>query len=142
MQFVSRKRRSAPSIIIVSLVDVLLVVLIFLMIASTLKKAPAFKVNLPDSKLAKQGTSEKNTAYVVTISKEAPYVHLDGGAVTSDALAKALADQVAKNPDVIVQIRPDKGAPIGEVLKVLETAKGANVKATPSLLVLPEGKAN
>jgi biopolymer transport protein ExbD len=139
MQFVSRKRKAAPSIIIVSLVDVLLVVLIFLMVASTLKKVPAYKVNLPESKHAKQGSSDKNTAYVITVGKEAPYIHLDGGAVTTDALLKALADQLAKNPDLVVQLRPDKAAPIGEILKVLETIREAKVKGQPSLLVAPEG---
>ena len=138
MQFISRKRRSAPSIIIVSLVDVLLVVLIFLMVASTLKKQPSLKVNLPNSKLAQPGASEKNNAYVVTIAKAAPFLNVDTGPVTLDRLQSSLVEQVAKNPEVVVQIRPDRDAPVGEVLKVIQAARAAKVKDAPSLLVLPE----
>jgi biopolymer transport protein ExbD len=138
MQFVTRKRRSAPAIIIVSLVDVLLVVLIFLMVASTLKKQPSLKVNLPSTKLATPGGSDKNNAYVVTITKTAPFLHIDGTAVTSDRLQALLIEQVAKNPEVVVQIRPDRGAPIGEVLNVIQIVRDAKIKLTPSLLVLPD----
>ena len=140
MQFVSRKRRSAPAIIIVSLVDVLLVVLIFLMIASTLKKQPSLKVNLPSAKIAQSGASEKNTSYAVTVTKTAPFLHVDTGPVTFERLQTMFQEQVAKNPDVVVQIRPDRDAPVGEVLKVIQAARDAKVKNTPSLLVLPESK--
>ena len=38
MQFRANKKRSAPSVIIVSLIDVLMVVLIFLVVSTTFKE--------------------------------------------------------------------------------------------------------
>ena len=60
MNFVKNKRRKVPSVIIVSLIDVLLVVLIFLMVSTTFKKEqPALKLALPESKVAKPGTADR-----------------------------------------------------------------------------------
>ena len=42
MQFVQNKRRTPPSVIIVSLVDVLMVVLIFLVVSTTFKESQAY----------------------------------------------------------------------------------------------------
>ena len=49
-----------------------------------------------------------------------------------------LAAEVAKNPDVAVQIQGDAQAPMQEYLRVFDAAKKAKVKATPSFLVLPD----
>ena len=51
MQFRARHRRSAPSVIIISLIDVLMVVLIFLVVSTTFKdRLPAIDLALPDSR--------------------------------------------------------------------------------------------
>ena len=55
MQFVNRKRRPAPGVMIVSLMDIMMVLLIFLMITSTFKKQPSIKLTLPESSEAKPG---------------------------------------------------------------------------------------
>ena len=53
MQFRANKKRSAPSVIIVSLIDVLMVVLIFLVVSTTFKeRVPALDLNLPASQHA------------------------------------------------------------------------------------------
>src|SRR5436853_6847882 len=49
MNFSGHKRRRPPSVIIGSLIDVLLVVLIFLMVTTAFKDTPAFKVPLPET---------------------------------------------------------------------------------------------
>ena len=50
MKFAVRKRR-APSIIIVSLVDILTILLIFFVVSTTFKKdQPEVQINLPDRK--------------------------------------------------------------------------------------------
>ena len=59
MRFSIRTRRHTPSVIIVSLIDVLLVVLIFMMVTTTTKKPePALKLSLPQSKEAKPGAPD------------------------------------------------------------------------------------
>ncbi len=81
-----------------------------------------------------------NELFVVTVAKGEPYLSIKSGVVTMEALQRILSERVAKNPEVVVQIRPDKRAPIKEILKLLEAVKAAHVKSTPSLLVLPENK--
>jgi biopolymer transport protein ExbD len=138
MRFVSKKRRGAPAIIIVSLIDVLLVVLIFMMVSTTFKKQSAIKIKLPTSQTAKEGSPEKSTGVRSVIGHQQPYIYVDDRPVTGDKLVALLAAEVAKNPDVAVQIQGDAQAPMQQYLKVFDAAKKANVKATPSFLVLPD----
>ena len=93
-----------------------------------------------ESQVVKDRPWEKGTPDLVTVTKTKPYLHIDSGPVTLDQLQAALSEQVARKPWVVVEIRPDRDAPVGEVLKVINAAKAAHVQMTPSLRVLPEGK--
>lgn len=127
MHFTSaRPRHRAPSVIIVSLIDVLLVVLIFLMITTTFKKAePILKLALPESKQAKPGVSDTKP-FVVFISAKAPYFYLGEKPVTMDRLQAELTAAVQKEPHLKVQIKADKNSPVGESIKLIDAAKLAN----------------
>jgi biopolymer transport protein ExbD len=127
MQFTRHKRRRAPSVIIVSLIDVLLVVLIFLMVTTTFKKIePALKLSLPESKQAQAGASDSKP-FVIIVATNAPYFFLDDKPVTLDRLQKELVAAVKNDPRLKVSIKADKQSPFGEVIKIIDTAKGANV---------------
>src|ERR1043166_2839194 len=91
MHFTShRQRHRTPSVIIVSLIDVLLVVLIFLMVTTTFKKAePMLKLALPESKQAKPGASDAKP-FVIFVSTNAPYFYLGENPVTLDRLQSEL----------------------------------------------------
>lgn len=125
MQFTLRKRRSAPAVIIISLIDVLIVVLIFLMVTTTYKQQPALKLALPESKQQKPGSTD--TALIVSIYKQPP-IYLNKDPITLDRLQPLLAEAVQKNPQVAVAIRADKDAPFGQIVKVMDAAKAANIK--------------
>jgi biopolymer transport protein ExbD len=127
MQFTVRKRRQAPAVIIISLIDVLIVVLIFLMVTTTFKQQNAVKIVLPESKQAKAGANEK--ALVVTISKQGIFsLGTEDNAVTPDALQEKLIQAARKNPQVTLTIRADTDAPFGRIFKVMDAAKAANIK--------------
>jgi len=82
MQFSGKKRRRAPTVIIVSLIDVLLVVLIFLMVSATFKREqPVLKLALPESQAAKPGAAEAKPL-IITIAAKAPYFYLTERPVT------------------------------------------------------------
>src|SRR5688572_30273424 len=115
MKFSARKKKSPPSIIIISLIDVLIVVLIFLMVTMTVKTQPAVKLTLPESKQAQSGASEKSL--IVTIPKEGP-LYLGAQPVTLDKLQQRLAESVEKNPDVSLAIRADTEAFVGKMFQV------------------------
>ena len=127
MRFTFRKRRSAPAVIIISLIDILIVLLIFMMVTSSFKQTPALKLALPESKQPKQGTSS-DTAIVITIGKNEPRFYLDTKLVTFSRLQEELAARAKKNPKVAVSIRPDTDAPIGELVRVMDAVKAANIR--------------
>ena len=87
MRFIRQnKKRRAPTVIIVSLIDVLLVVMIFLMVSTTLKNdPPAVKLSLPESAQAKPGAAETQPV-VISISSNAPYFFLQERPVTVEHL--------------------------------------------------------
>src|SRR5213080_1836706 len=90
MNFSVRKRR-APVIIIVSLVDILIILLIFFVVSTSFKRdQPEVQINLPESKTAQKRPAELDHA-IVSIS-ENDEIKLDGRAVTVDELEGAVRD--------------------------------------------------
>ena len=47
MKFVTHKRRQAPAVIIISLIDILIVLLIFMMVTTSFRQTPALRLALP-----------------------------------------------------------------------------------------------
>ncbi|MBA4148008.1 MAG: biopolymer transporter ExbD [Verrucomicrobia bacterium] len=129
MQFTSRKRRQAPAVIIVALIDVLLVVLIFLIVSTTFKNQPAMKLALPVSSQTKDGVSE-NPALVVSIAKSGSNIplHLGTQPVTFEKLEERLLESARSNPNTTLSIRADTDAPFGMIVKIMDAAKAANIK--------------
>lgn len=132
MRFLHKKRARTPAVIIVSLIDVLLVVLIFLMVTTTAKKVePTLKLNLPDSKEAKPGqSSSKEKPFTIFVATNFPYFFIGekgDRATTLDRLQAELTDAVKKDPNLKVAVRADKLAPFGEIVKLIDATKVAQV---------------
>jgi biopolymer transport protein ExbD len=113
-------------VIIVSLIDVLIVVLIFLMVTTTFKQQPAVKLALPESNQSKPGANEA-PSLVVSIPKQGPLL-LGVQPITADRLQQRLIDAVKENPQTTVSINADTEAPFGQIIKVMDAAKAANIK--------------
>ena len=129
MRFYVRKRRQAPAIIIVALIDILIVLLIFLMTTTVFKQQPALKLALPESSEAvKSGASETAPLIVSVDTKGLLRVGVDNTPVTFELLKQKLSESVAKTPDLRLAISADKDAPWGQVVKVMDAAKEANIK--------------
>jgi len=127
MRFSSQRKKRTPSVIIVSLIDVLLVVLIFLMVTTTAKKAEsALKLNLPQSKEAKPGAVETQP-FIIQVSTNYPYLFVGDRPVTSDGLQSELVAAVKKDPQLKVLVKGDKQTPWGEIVKVIDASKFAQV---------------
>lgn len=128
MQFSRNKKRRAPTVIIVSLIDVLLVVLIFLMATTAFKKEQAsLKLALPESKTSKAGAAETKPPFVITVTTNKPYLFVGTQPVTAERLENELKTRVKSEPNLRVAIRADKWAPVGELIKVIDAAKIAQV---------------
>lgn len=132
MRFYSHKRRQPPAIIIVALIDVLIVLLIFLMVTTTFKQQPALKLALPESSQAEKTGASEEVPLVVSIDGQGN-LRLgnegEGLPVTVDALRAELKTRVEKNPNLKLAIRADTKSPVGQVVKVMDATKEANIKA-------------
>jgi biopolymer transport protein ExbD len=139
MRFYTRKRR-APSIIIVSLIDILAILLIFFIVTTTFRKnQPQLQINLPESKSAEQAPAEKIEPLVLSV-KSADQISLDGKPVTLDLLAEALKTARAQFPTRPIAMQADREAPFGIVVKVLDALKDAGIKNIPAFTQPEEQK--
>jgi biopolymer transport protein ExbD len=130
MHFLVYKRRSSPAVIIVALIDVLIVLVIFLLVTTTFKQQASLKVALPDSTQAKKSGANENPPLIVSVdAKGVLHFGPNAEAVTLEQLQSRLRDELAKNPKLALAVNADKNAPWGQIVKVMDAAKAANIKA-------------
>jgi len=129
MKFAVKKRR-APSIIIVSLVDVLTILLIFFVVSTTFKRdQPEVQINLPDSKHAVAAPAELEHSIVSVDQNDE--IMIDGHAIAIDQLEEA----VRELPDTkrsSLALQADRKASFGIIIKVMDALKSAGVKNLPA----------
>lgn len=129
MKFAVRKRR-APTIIIVSLVDILTILLIFFVVSTTFKKdQPEVQINLPESKTATNAPAETEHA-IVTVN-QSDEIMLDNKAIAVDQLEAAVRDLPDKRRATLV-LQADKKASFGVIIKVMDALKLAGVRNLPA----------
>jgi biopolymer transport protein ExbD len=138
MKFYIRKRR-APSIIIVSLIDILAILLIFFIVTTTFRRnQPQLQINLPESRTAEQAPAE-NTEPAVLRIKSASEITLDDKPVTLENLAVALKSLREQAPARPIAMQADREAPFGVVVKALDALRDAGIKNIPAF-TQPEEK--
>ncbi|MDB6041160.1 MAG: Biopolymer transport protein ExbD [Verrucomicrobiales bacterium] len=135
MQFVTRKRHQAPTVIIISLIDILIVLLIFLMVTTTFKQVPSVKLTLPESKPSTEGVTA--TSLVVTVAKQEPFFYIEKLPVTYPRLQDEIKARVAKDPKLQVSIRAGGDTQWSNVVRVMSAAKSANAKSVVALTKSP-----
>ena len=129
MKFAVRKRR-APSIIIVSLVDILTILLIFFVVSTTFKKdQPEVKINLPESKTATAAPAELEPA-ILSVS-ENDEIKLDGKPIAVEDLESAVRN-LSETRRTSLALQADKKASFGIIVKVMDALKLAGVKNLPA----------
>lgn len=116
---------------ITPLTDVILVLLIIFMVTSSIISNPGaggsnsgVKVNLPSADKADvvSGGDELSVALL----SDGRLV-LEGDALSSEELEKALTERKTKNPAARLILQADSGVPHGEVVKVMELARKAGL---------------
>lgn len=128
MRFLVRKRRSAPTVIIVALIDVLVVLLIFLMVTTTFKQHVSLKLTLPQSSQASKSGANENPPLVVSVDTNGVYF-IEKVAKTFEQLQAELVAQSQKNPQLILAINADERAPWGKIVKLRDAAAEAKIKS-------------
>ena len=130
MKFYTRKRRM-PAVIIVSLIDILAILLIFVIVTTTFRRdQPAVVINLPDSKTATAAPAQSDPA-ILSISKDEK-IFLDSKPVELSNLKLALQRMLAETPNRGLALNADKAAPFGIVVSVMDVLKEANVRNVPA----------
>jgi biopolymer transport protein ExbD len=129
MKFAVRTRR-APSIIIVSLVDVLTILLIFFVVSTTFKTdQPEVQINLPESKTATNVPAELEHAIVTVDEKDE--IKLDGRAIAVEELESAVRDLPPTRKSSLA-LQADRKASFGTIIKVMDALKLAGIKNLPA----------
>jgi len=129
MNFIVRKRR-APNIIIVSLVDILIILLIFFVVSTTFKKdQPEVQINLPESKTATGAPAELEHAIVSVDQNE--NIQLDGRPLRVEELEAAVRNLPPTRKSSLV-LQADKGASFGIIVRVMDALKLAGVRNLPA----------
>lgn len=97
--------------------DLMFLLLMFMLMATTLINPNALKLTLP-----KSSNQLKERPYTtVSITKDLQF-YLDGERVPFSQLEGALAAKMAESDDKTVSLHADEGVPIGEVVKVMNIA--------------------
>src|SRR5262245_47187449 len=118
-----RRGGTIAAINVTPLVDVVLVLLVILMVASTYIVAQTLKVQLPRAK-STDGTADKPTK--VEILKDGK-MRWNEAAITEPELADKMKAAVANDPDMNLVVSADKEVMHGNVVHVLDLAKIAGV---------------
>ena len=130
MKFYTRKRRM-PTVIIVSLIDILAILLIFVIVTTTFRRdQPAVVINLPDSRTATAAPTQADPA-ILSISKDSK-LYLDNKPVELAGLKQALQEMLLATPNRGLALNADKQAPFGVVVSVMDILKEANVRNVPA----------
>lgn len=143
MKFIQHKRRTAPAIIIVALIDVLIVLVIFLLCTTTFRQQPSLKLALPESTTALKSGVNENPPLLISIEPNGTLRYGlgndgKGDVVTAQQLeARLIVDAEkarAAKREVRLAVRADKQAPWGQMVKVMDIAKKANIKVSNAFM--------
>ena len=104
-----------------SMTDLMFLLLIFLMIATTLINSNALKLTLPKS----TAPNKEKAEVVVSITPELQY-YVDEVAVAAGELEGALRQKMSGVEDPRLILRADMTVPWNEVVKVMNIAKNNN----------------
>jgi biopolymer transport protein ExbD len=119
------RRRSVPLIPIVSLIDIMVILLIFFVATTTFRKQKQhLQIALPESKSLGSGTSAADTRLAITITRDRELL-LDATPVKPEDLAAALTELKAVKPSAKLELEADTDAPLGLLIKVWDALKAA-----------------
>lgn len=130
MKFYTKRRRT-PQVIIVSLIDIFAILLIFVIVTTTFKKAaPSVTIKLPESKsaVAREKASEPT---VLSISDKEE-IFIGERRVALEQLSESVSSLIAGNAKLSLAMSADERVSYGFLIKVLDALKEAGVKGNLS----------
>ena len=118
------RNKITPEFNMSSMTDIVFLLLIFFMIASTLtKQLDTIEVKLPQAK----GKTENRSAITVTINKSKSF-YIDDILVAKSSLRAQLLSILSKSDSRVIVLRAEKNVPIEEVVYVMGIANQNSIK--------------
>ncbi|MGZ8444901.1 MAG: ExbD/TolR family protein [Candidatus Binatia bacterium] len=131
---IQRRSIKKARIEIIPMIDTIFFLLVFFMISTlSMTQFNGMPVNLPKAASGQQAPAE---SAAITIDKDAR-LFLNQQAIDKAVLGEALRQQLAKNAEMLVVINADDGVLHGQVVEVMDIARGANV-AKMAIAVKPK----
>ena len=118
MQLLNKKRRRV-TINITSLIDVVLLLLIFFMVSTNFIEQPGMKLDLPDSETA--SSSAGNDLEVIVQSDGD--IFLNGNAITIEELRLQFKQIAVESAEQSLLLKADKSVTHGTVMEVMDIAR-------------------
>jgi len=118
------RNKITPEFNMSSMTDIVFLLLIFFMIASTLtKQLDTIEVKLPQAK----GKTENRSAITVTINKNKRF-YIDDIVVAKSRLQSQLLNILSQSDSRVIVLRAEKNVPIEEVVYVMGIANQNSIK--------------
>ena len=127
-------RRSVPTIPIVTLIDILVILLIFFIATTTFKKQKVeVRITLPESKALGGAAAAPEARTTITVNKEQE-IFLDGKPVDLDKLAIALTSLKEAKPASKLELEADTDANLGVLVKIWDALResGYSINDVPA----------
>ncbi|MBN8420024.1 MAG: biopolymer transporter ExbD [Verrucomicrobia bacterium] len=119
------KRRPVPTIPIVSLIDIMVILLIFFVATTTFEKDRTHvKITLPESKSLGGAAATPEVRVAISID-EKQNVFLDGKPVELEMLAAAISSMKETTPGLKLELQADTTAALGKLVKVWDALREA-----------------
>ena len=124
MNFRARSGMEEPEINVISMVDIVLVLLLFFMVTTSFVQNSHLSMQLPKAQQAAKG--EPKTPITIDLSASGQ-VSIGGQALSMRALSQRLKALAAKDPERVIVLRADKNATQQYVIDVLDAAQEAGL---------------
>jgi len=124
------KRRPVPQIPIVSLIDIMVVLLIFFIATTTFRQTKTqMQIALPESKGMGKSAPLEDLRVAITVTKE-QRIFLDGTELALDKLAAGLRTLRAQNPKVRLELEADTATQLGILVQVWDALREVGIPIT------------
>ncbi|PWK54500.1 ExbD/TolR family protein [Pleionea mediterranea] len=122
---VAKRKEEDAEIDMTPMLDIVFIMLIFFIVTASFVKEAGVKVNNPAGLTA---TARPDANVFIAITKEGE-VHIDNKNIDVDKLKVEIQRIKQETPEGSIVIQADRDSKAGVVMKVLDAAKGAGVKA-------------
>lgn len=128
MRFEHRSRARRPAISLTPLIDVVFILLLFFMLASSLTRLHTVPVLVSgDGSAAAPLPDDQGPALLRVLA--AGGLELDGQMIAAERLQRVLAERLASDPELRLAVEPEDAVPLQRLLEVLDAAARAGAPA-------------